>query len=133
MGEIAVTLKASSFFYDEETDCYRVKFSESELISHDTSKKTIVLAIPSNKVQTNSQTQQLKDEDIDSILDEIAAKEVYKKQSNQDDKSKRSHSHQTSNKSQLTKPSKDENKETIESSPAPSSEKVKLAQKLASI
>merc|ERR1712244_75802 len=92
----AVTLKASSFFYDEETDCYRVKFAESQLISHDTLKKTVILSIPSNKVQTCSQTQQLKEEDIDSILDEIAAKEKHKKKPIKED------AHITPNRSETT-------------------------------
>eukprot|EP01083_Nonionella_stella_P278544 947253_1 len=129
--EISVTLKASSFFYDEETDCYRVKFIESDLISHDKLKKTIILSIPSDKVQTNSQTQQLKDEDIDSILDEIAGQETHKKTLKlpQDDENKSLHSQ-----SEL---SKDEKKE-IEPTPkkiyiSKDKQMDKLTQKLASI
>eukprot|EP01084_Bolivina_argentea_P147654 258299_1 len=87
--EIAVTLNASSFLYDEETDCWRVKFSESTLISQNKISKTITILIPSIKVQTNSQTAQLKDEDIDSILDEIAQKE--KSENKPDDKHKAHH------------------------------------------
>ena len=79
--EIFVTLKASSFLYDAASDAYQVKFSESKLIANDTSRQSVIVLIPSSKVQANSQTQQLKDEDIDTILDEIAAKERYKKSS----------------------------------------------------
>merc|ERR1712244_35512 len=134
----AVTLKASSFFYDEETDCYRVKFAESQLISHDALKKSVILLIPSCKVQTCSQTQQLKEEDIDSILDEIAAKEKHKKKPIKEEQNK-SHSDITPNQSETIKVPKinQDKKENKEQKPpklrATPSEKEKLAQKLASI
>ena len=86
--EIFVTLKASSFLYDAASDAYQVKFSDSKLVANDTSRQSVIVLIPSCKVQANSQTQQLKDEDIDTILDEIAAKERYKKYKRKSNKNK---------------------------------------------
>ena len=96
--EIFVTLKASSFLYDAQSDAYKVKFNDSKLIANDTKRQSVIVLIPSCKVQVNSQTQQLKDEDIDTILDEIAAKERYKKKR----KSHHHHHHTKNNNHNIT-------------------------------
>eukprot|EP01084_Bolivina_argentea_P141628 248854_1 len=124
---MAVTLKAASFFYDDQSDSYRVKFTDTQLIANDTLKRTIILQIPSKKVQTCSQTQQFKEEDIDTILDEIEESDT------------------VTNKGDTThdnaRPKSKEDKKEFEESETPKapitprrySQKERLSQKLASI
>lgn len=152
--EIFVTLKASSFLYDAVSDAYQVKFSDSKLVANDTSRQSVIVLIPSSKVQANSQTQQLKDEDIDTILDEIAAKERYKKYKRKSKKNEPSNAtmislsaastntsmYHTPNPSDFPSPTKGNSIKHDISVPPPNithnntkSQKEKLAAKLASI
>lgn len=70
--QIPITLLASSFFYDDATDSYCIKFENARIVSN--SANSVTLSVASNKIQSNCKTQQLKGDDIDTILNDMETK-----------------------------------------------------------